>query len=151
MEPGAEVLLAAERIRQSLERSEVWAPALARSGVNPSVALVLPLLEHDISYYLVEITRANLVTARFVLDTAGTLLEAEGDARPVGALVPWVRPPRRAPGGPGDAARVRLVWKPCDQSKSRLRPFWEVAANGVVHYVRVDGTTFNQLTITGRG
>lgn len=151
MEPGAEVLLAAERIRRSLEQSEVWAPALARSGVHPSATLVLPLLEHDHPYYVVEITRATLVTARFVLDPAGTLLEAEGDARPVGALVPWVRPPGRAPSGSGDADQVRLVWQPCDQSKSRLRPFWEVTAKAAVRYVRVDGATFDQLTITGRG
>lgn len=151
MEPAAEVLRAAERVRQSLESSTVWAPALTGARVRPAAARVLPLRERDIPYFLVDIVRNESVTARFVLDDSGTLLEAECAARADGVLPLWATPPSAERGSPPEASQIRLIWKPCDQSTSRLRPFWEVTGTTGVRYVRVDGASFDRLTITGWG
>jgi len=95
----------------------------------------------------VEIVRDTEVTARFALDDDGMLLEAEGIKETGTRLSPWIVAPVTES---GEAAP--LVWKPCDQSASRLQPFFEVHRHADVVFVRVDGVTFTQLTVAiGRG
>jgi hypothetical protein len=148
MEPAAFAATAAEHVRQSLAGSSVWEAALTGAVVRMPPAAVGSLLAHEPPYYLVEMVRGGAVTARFVVDAAGTLLEAEGVRSSGAQLRPFVDPPR-----PRTANRSpQLVWKACDQSTTRLRPFWHVADTGPLQYVRVDGETFNDLTtIAGVG
>lgn len=147
MEPVAEIVLAAERARQTLETSKVWATALAGSAVRPAALNVRPLVARIAPYYLVEIGRDIAITARFALDHGGVLLEAEGIQEAGTQLVAWIIPP---PTESNEAAP--LVWQPCEQSSTRLRPFFQVQRKAGVAFVRVDGATYTQLTVPiGRG
>lgn len=147
MEPVVEIVPAAERVRQSLEPSPLWAAALAGGTVRPPALRVRPLDLRIPPYYLVDIVRGRVVTARFAIDDDGVLLEAEAVREPGMQLSPWITP------APAETNRpAPLVWKPCDQSATRLRPFFEVERQGRVAFVGVDGTTYTELTVAmGRG
>ncbi len=151
MEPAENLLIAAERVRLSLEASPVWAAALAGSVVRPPANPVFPLHGRGLPYYVVDIARGDTLTARFVLDSSGTLLEAEAIERAEGSLLPWVTPARPQGHDHAPTDGPRLVLQPSDQSTTRLRPFWEEPGKTGARYLRVDGVAFDRLTITGRG
>jgi hypothetical protein len=147
MEPAVEIALAAERIRQSLESSVMWAPALAGCTVRPSAHSVRSLNPRITPYYLVEIGSNIGVTARFALNHGGVLLEAEGISASGARLSAWIAAPTNQL---NEAAP--LVWQPCEQSSTRLRPFFQVQRKEGVAFVRIDGATYTYLTIpVGRG
>jgi hypothetical protein len=147
MEPLAEIVPAAERVRRSLESSKVWAAALSGGTVRSPALKVMPLSRRITSYYLVEIIRGPAVTARFALAHDGALLEAEGVSESGARLSAWIAAPKNALNE--DAP---LVWKPCEQSTTRLRPFFQVQRSAGAAFVRVDGAAYTDLTVPiGRG
>ena len=46
---------------------------------------------------------------------------------------------------------ARLVWKPCQESTSPSRPFYEVVRGGRAGYVDMSGRELDRLTPLGRG
>jgi hypothetical protein len=128
----------------------VWEPALAGTVMRSPKASVEPLRTGDTQYFLFEFTRGPLVTARFVFAPDGALLEAEGVKRTIARLPPFLDDDSVRWWSAGRS--LRQVWTPCSQSTTRLRPFWEVSADGRARYLRADGAVFDRLTITtGRG
>jgi hypothetical protein len=150
LEPTPEVLAAAETTRRSLRDSPVWEPALVDADMRAPVASIEPLRTDDIHYFLFEFKRGLLVTARFVLAPDGALLEAEGIKHPLAALTRFLDDDEVRWWAAGRS--LRQVWRPCSQSTTRLRPFWEVSVHGRSRYIRADGVVFDRLTINaGRG
>lgn len=47
--------------------------------------------------------------------------------------------------------RIRLVWQPCRESTSPVRPFYQISFNKGILYVDMDGSIFQELTPLGRG
>ena len=139
----SDIVTVVESHRRSLAESTVWRPALDGATVRADGLSVLSDLDADSPYYLVEVGRGTSTTARFAIAPNGALLEAEGVRTQDKVLEPLVPQPSGVP--------VRLVWRPCDQSTSRLRPFWELTENDKKRYIRVDGETFDDLTITRQG
>jgi hypothetical protein len=116
---------------------------------SPS-ASVEPLRTGDADYFLFEFAKSALITARFAIAADGALLEAEGVKQPTAALRSFID--RAAVEWWASGRSVRQVWRPCDQSTTRLRPLWEVSGDSVRRYIRVDGVLFDRLTTTaGRG
>jgi hypothetical protein len=145
MVPTPEVLAAAAHVYASYRESALWAPALTDAQLLTPDLSVEPLLDGGTEYFLFEMRRGAATTARMAIDISGKLLEAEGVKTTTGSLLPFV-----------DAASarwwalgrtLRVVWRPCIQSTTRLRPFWEVSGPQGTRYLRVDGVVFDKLTI----
>jgi hypothetical protein len=90
--------------------------------------------------------------------TAG-LVQIEAGQGGVLGVTPFQRPgpsPLLAPEQARDAAAggevLRLVWQPCQESTSPVRPFYEIArADGRRSYVDMSGRALDRLTPLGRG
>lgn len=76
-------------------------------------------------------------TARLPAGGTSTIAVDEGEAR------------RRA--GAGAEASARLVWKPCQASRSPLYPIWEIRDGERVAYVDQRGRVWSELAVAGPG
>jgi len=48
-------------------------------------------------------------------------------------------------------AEIKLVWRPCDASRSPLYPLWQIRTNENVFYIDQNGRRWDRLELTGRG
>jgi hypothetical protein len=46
---------------------------------------------------------------------------------------------------------IKLVWRPCDASRSPLYPLWQIRTNGNLTYLDQNGRRWYRLETTGRG
>lgn len=144
MIPSDEARASAHLIRASYQQSPVWAPALTGATMETPDHSVEPLLVGGTEYFIFEVKRGDAITARMAFDSAGKLLEAEAVKTDTASLNPFIAP--ASVKWWAMHRSVRMVWRPCNQSTSRLRPFWEVAGPQGTRYLRVDGVVFDQLT-----
>jgi hypothetical protein len=117
-----------------------WTVALTGAQLDPHVAEV-HRMDNGGSYFVVTLKQGARTTARFALNGTGELLEAEGIDQLDTELEAYADPP------PGN----ELAWKPCQQSLSRLEPFWRRPGSTTGPFLRVDGEPFDVLTDAGRG
>lgn len=145
MVPSDQVRMTAVHVLNSYRQSELWAPALTDATLQTPDDSVEPLLGGGTEYFIFELKRADGITARMAFDLAGKLLEAEGVKRANARLQPFLEPVTVKWWALNRT--YRKVWKPCNQSTSRLRPFWEVSDPQGTRYLRVDGVMFDELTV----
>jgi hypothetical protein len=48
-------------------------------------------------------------------------------------------------------AEIKLVWRPCDASRSPLYPLWQIRTNENVFYLDQNGRRWDRLELTRRG
>jgi hypothetical protein len=123
---------------------------------EPGVARLVERLDGGPAYYLVPWGTASIVQGIVQVDAAqggvlGVTLFQQPDPSPI---LPPGRALEIAAGGDLDTtlAGVRLVWQPCQESTSPVRPFYEIAwADGRRAYVDMSGRVSGRLTPLGRG
>lgn len=123
---------------------------------EPGVPRLVERLDGGPAYYLVP-WESPQGTAGLVHLDAGqggvlgvTLFQQPGPS----PLLPPNRALETATGGDLDKtlASVRLVWQPCQESTSPIRPFYEVAwSDGRKSYVDMSGQLLDRLTPLGKG
>lgn len=137
----------AREIAEKLKKSPVWYAALTNAAPDEA-ALNIQRLDHaDESYLIVTFRSGGRLTARFALDgRTRALQEANGIKTSTGQLREYIATTsaegiaRSFLRQPDDARPISttLVWKPCLQSTSPLRPFWKVQFGMSEAYVRID-------------
>ena len=104
---------------------------------EPGAARLVERLDGGPAYYLVPWGKAGIVQV---------------DAGTGGVLgVTLFQQPAESPLLPAIEG-ARLVWQPCQESTSPVRPFYEVARpNGRTSYVDMSGRVLDRLTPLGKG
>jgi hypothetical protein len=51
----------------------------------------------------------------------------------------------------GAGAEIKLVWRPCDASRSPLYPLWQIRTNENLFYLDQNGHRWDRLETAGRG
>ncbi|MEA2563288.1 MAG: hypothetical protein QOH06_4792 [Acidobacteriota bacterium] len=123
---------------------------------EPGVPRLVERLDGGPAYYLVPWGTASIVQGIVQVDAGqGGVLGVTLFQQPVAD--PLLSPEQAletAAGGDLDTTLhgVRLVWQPCQESTSPVRPFYEVVwADGRRAYVDMSGRTLDRLTPLGRG
>ncbi|HEY7500216.1 MAG TPA: hypothetical protein VH740_16965 [Vicinamibacterales bacterium] len=159
-------------VLKELQGSPAWRGVLEKAALTTSLPMLVtsiaPVMDMGSKkrlrlpdYYIVSLVHGDAIKARFAHHAeTGDLLEAEGARRTGAALRPYVDPNPiarsellgAAPSA-ADSAQLagQAVWRPCRESTSRFAPFWRFQFKGRTLYVRADGKTFSELTVTGRG
>jgi hypothetical protein len=140
------------------EFSDSWRPAFAASQAGQTL-LVREYQNPAGDYYIVDFEQSGRSTGRMILNaqdgSIGELTGTDPSAESIPVLLPPGEVLRLVSGKnvKADNATVEpdLVWKPCDQSKSRFLAFYVVRQGADVVYVRTDGATFAELTERGAG
>jgi hypothetical protein len=163
-----DVVLERARIEaRRLLSTERWGVALKEA--RPGTPVLVRRLDGGSPYYIVPFERTDgLPTARLLFNGAtGEAGQAWGIRDPGANMPPWPSSAellRRLNGRELavqgrmmrlETARLRvvdtLVWKPCDQSYTKLLPFHELQQGDETLYLRVDGELFPELTRLSAG
>jgi hypothetical protein len=138
-----------------LHRSPGIAAALA--GATAGAPLLVERLDRpDRAYYLVPWIGGRGVELVVQVDvSSGTMAGATLLPLPLPRLVIPPEEARRAALGEGTsplaAGEPRLVWLPCRESASPLRPFYQVLTGAGNVYVGMDAAVHSRLTPFGKG
>jgi len=131
-----------------------------RSRITKGVRMGTPLLVKrldapGLSYYLVpERSPAGIAAIAQVDASTGSLQSVARLPQPVPQMI---ISPRQAAEAASDSIGRRLtgapelVWQPCRESSSPLRPFYRVRAAEHDLFVSIDGQVYEELTPFGKG
>ena len=99
-------------------------------------------------YFLVELGEKNTVGALATVDSVSGEVTHSARLRHPAHL----KTPQQLLGGDLRAgAEIKLVWRPCDASRSPLYPLWQIRSNGDLFYLDQNGRRWYRLETTGRG
>ncbi|PYL07806.1 MAG: hypothetical protein DME33_09295 [Verrucomicrobia bacterium] len=100
------------------------------------------------SYFLVELGEKNMTGAVATVDRVSG--EVTHSARLRGEA--HLKTPQELLGGDlRTDVEIKLVWRPCDASRSPLYPLWQIRTDEDLFYLDQNGQRWYRLESTGRG